>query len=96
MWKREFQLTKRSSATALAVGLSLIAILLIGAAPGRAATTAATYNNVQVMIHTTNSTFAGTFSVTAYNSTGYALVTYNTPYPAASFELPQRELHSCC
>jgi hypothetical protein len=26
--------------------------------------------------------------VTAYNSTGYALVTYQTPYPAASFELP--------
>jgi hypothetical protein len=47
-----------------------------------------TYDNVQVLIHTTNSTFVGTYDVTAYNSTGYALVTYSTPYPAASFELP--------
>ncbi len=73
---------------ALAVGLSLVTILLVGAAPGRAATTGTTYDEVQVMIHTTNSTFVGTYTVTAYNSTGYALVTYETPYPAASFELP--------
>ncbi len=79
---------KRNRITALAVGLSLIAILLIGAAPGRAATAVTTYDNVQVLIHTTNSTFVGTYDVTVYNSTGYALVTYSTPYPAASFELP--------
>jgi hypothetical protein len=77
-----------NKATALAVGLSLMAILLIGVAPGRAAVTGPTYDTVQVLIHTSNSTFTGSFTVTAYNSTGYALVTYQTPYPAASFELP--------
>jgi hypothetical protein len=88
MWNTSTALTKRKSATALAVGLTLVAILLIGAAPGRAATNGTTYDNVQVMIHTTNSTFTGTYSVTVYNSSGSQLVTYQTPYPAASFELP--------
>jgi hypothetical protein len=78
----------RNRAAALAVGLSLMAILLIGVAPGRAATTGTSYDNVQVLIQTSNSTFTGSYSVTAYNSTGYPLVTYQTPYPAASFELP--------
>ena len=71
------------------VGLSLLGILLVGAPPGRTASVApTTYDNVQIFIHTTNSSFSGTYDVTAFNSTGYALVTYETPYPAASFELP--------
>src|SRR5579864_3526144 len=78
----------RNKMSALAIGLSLVAILLIGTAPGRAATGSASYDNVQVLVNTSNSAFNGTYTVTAYNSTGYPLVTYQTPYPAASFELP--------
>jgi hypothetical protein len=80
--------SKQNRIAALLVGLSLVGILMIGAPPGRAATAATTYDNVQLSIHTTNATFAGTYTVTAFNSTGYPLVTYETPYPAASFELP--------
>ncbi len=79
---------RRNRTVALAVGLSLVAILLVGAAPGIAATPATTYDNVQILVHTTNSTFTGTYTFTAYNATGYELVTYQTPYPAGSFELP--------
>jgi hypothetical protein len=82
------QENRRNKTVALAVGLSLVAILLVGAAPGMAATPVTTYNNVQIYVHTTNSTFTGTYTFTAYNATGYALVSYQTPYPAGSFELP--------
>ncbi|MGD0637973.1 MAG: hypothetical protein ABSA72_08040, partial [Nitrososphaerales archaeon] len=78
----------RIKALGVAAGLSLIAILLVGATPSLAATSAPSYDNVQVFVHTTNSTFAGTYTVTAFNSTGYPVITYSTPYPAASFELP--------
>ena len=84
---------KRIKALGVAAGLSLMAILLVGATPSLAATSASSYDNVQVFVHTTNSTFSGTYTVTAYNSTGYPVITYSTPYPAASFELPERELH---
>jgi hypothetical protein len=80
--------SNRNKTAALAVGLSLMAILLIGAASGRAAPAITAYDNVQVLIQTGNSTFTGGYTVTAYNTTGYALVTYQTSYPAASFELP--------
>ena len=79
---------KRIKALGVAAGLSLMAILLVGATPSLAATSASSYDNVQVFVHTTNSTFSGTYTVTAYNSTGYPVITYSTPYPAASFELP--------
>ncbi|MGA2665403.1 MAG: hypothetical protein ABSF83_10705 [Nitrososphaerales archaeon] len=79
----------RRTTAALVVGLALVAVLLMGAPPGRAAAVApATYNDVQVVITTTNATFTGTYTVTAYNSTGYAVISYSTPYPAAAFELP--------
>ncbi len=78
----------RVKATALAAGLSLVAIMLVGAAPSWAATSSPTFDNVQIFVHTANSTFTGTYTVTAYNSTGDAVITYQTPYPAASFELP--------
>ena len=55
----------RNKAAALAVGLSLMAILLIGVGPGRAATTGTAYDNVQVLIQTGNSTFTGSYTVTA-------------------------------
>ena len=78
----------RIKALGVAAGLALMAILLVGATPSLAATSAPSYDNVQIFVHTTNSTFSGTYTVTAYNSTGYAVITYSTPYPAASFELP--------
>jgi hypothetical protein len=79
---------RRNRTAAVAVGLSLVAILLVGAAPGITAIPVTTYDNVQIQVHTTNSTFVGTYTFTAYNSTGYPLVTFQTPYPAGSFELP--------
>ena len=79
---------RRNRTAALAVGLSLVAILLVGAAPGITAIPVTTYDNVQIQVHTTNSTFVGTYTFTAYNSTGYPIVTFQTPYPAGSFELP--------
>jgi hypothetical protein len=77
-------------AVSLALGLSLMAILLIGTAPGSAATAGASvsYNDVQLFIQTSTSNFTGTYSVSAYNGTGYAVATYQGQYPAASFELP--------
>ena len=79
---------RRNRTAALAVGLSLVAILLVGAAPGITAIPVTTYDNVQIQVHTTNGTFVGTYTFTAYNSTGYPIVTFQTPYPAGSFELP--------
>jgi hypothetical protein len=63
--------------------LSLTAIVLCSLPLTRAAS----YSNVRITIQTQN-TLPYSFTVSAFNTSGYLLASCQTQYPAASFELP--------
>jgi hypothetical protein len=64
----------------------LLALTLAGAvAPARAAPNS--FNNVQVLVKT-NLDLQYTYALSAYNESGYLVGSYQTIFPAASFQLP--------
>ena len=80
------------SFTTRALSLLLIAALgltmmLGGHLAFASATTAQSYNNVQIFVSPQNSS-VDLFEVSAYNMTGGLVASTQTQYPAASFELP--------
>lgn len=75
-----------AKAQARALILSM-AFLLAGAAFIAQPVSAESFNNVQVFASSA-STQAYNFQFAAYNLTGSLIASYQTPYPAAAFELP--------
>ena len=77
----------------LSIATLLLGFLLVGGlgsaalVPAHAASSATTLNNVQVFIQTTNSNMTS-YSLTAYNSSGYVVESANGNYPAFGLELP--------
>jgi hypothetical protein len=63
------------------------ALLLAGTAFLAQPATAASFNNVQVFANSAY-THSNGFQFAAYNLTGSLIASYQTPYPAAAFELP--------
>src|SRR5713226_6015007 len=65
-----------------------MALLLAGTAfLAQPASTKVSFNNVQVFANSSFSQSNG-FQFAAYNLTGSLIASYQTPYPAAAFELP--------
>lgn len=64
-----------------------MAILLAGGAFLAQSTAATSFNNVQVFVSSSSSHPTG-FQFAAYNLTGSLIASYQSPYPAAAFELP--------
>jgi len=85
--------SKLNSIGPKALTLSILVLFAgLGILGGRvtSASTAQSYNNVQIFVSPRNSTL-DTFSVSAYNSTGGLVATSQSSYPAFSFELPSGE-----
>lgn len=70
----------------MVVSAALLAAVVAGAVPAATGGSSGLYN-VQIFISTAAS-HEYSYYVSAYNSTGSLVVSYSTPYPAASFELP--------
>jgi hypothetical protein len=66
----------------LAGGIGFSALI-----PAHAATSSTTLNNVQVLVQTTN-TGMTSYSLTAYNSSGYDIASSTSSYPGFGLELP--------
>jgi hypothetical protein len=75
--------------TCLMMGIILLALTSLP--PVRAGTGQQAFDNVQVYIQTSGTLRLDSYLVTAYNSTGFAVVSAQSIYPAASFELPNGE-----
>jgi hypothetical protein len=74
----------------LLLAAALLAVLVplsSGLATVRAATGGSSFDNVQVAIQTSSS-LPDSYSVSAYNTTGGLVASYQSQYPAAAFELP--------
>jgi len=67
--------------------LLAMALLLAGSAYLAQSTAATSFNNVQVFASSASSHPNG-FQFAAYNLTGSLIASYQSPYPAAAFELP--------
>jgi hypothetical protein len=81
---------KRFYTVAIAVFLLSSPVLLLGsalAAPSTAQISPSSFNAVRVFIQTSSSDL-NYYVVSAYNSTGYLVASYQSSFPAASFELP--------
>ncbi|QQG48994.1 MAG: hypothetical protein HY247_01375 [archaeon] len=72
------------------LALACFALMLAGTGAIPGALAASGFNNVQIMISTSQS-LAYTYSVTAYNLTGTQVASYQSQFPAAAFELPSGE-----
>ena len=87
----------------LSIATLLLGFLLVGGlgsaalVPAHAASSATTLNNVQVFVQTTNSNMTS-YSLTAYNSSGYEVVSSTSNYPGFGFGTSKRNLshHSNC
>src|SRR5208283_5468496 len=77
----------------LSIATLLLGFLLVGGlgsaalVPAHAASSSATLNNVQVLVQTTNGNMTS-YSLTAYNSSGYEVVSSTSNYPGFGLELP--------
>ena len=77
----------------LSIATLLLGFLLVGRlgsaalVPAHAALSSATLDNVQVLVQTTNSNMTS-YSLTAYNSSGYEVVSSTSNYPGFGLELP--------
>ncbi|MBI3858824.1 MAG: hypothetical protein HY296_01075 [Thaumarchaeota archaeon] len=76
----------RITRATVALGLSLSMTALAFAGSGTVISAPA-FNNIQVFV-TTGADFPYTFAFSAYNLTGSLVGSYQSPYPAAAFELP--------
>lgn len=75
--------SKRMAAASFAVFLTVLA-LAAAVVPARAAPA---FNNVQVFVET-SSDLPYSYAFSAYNESGYLVGSYQTPFAAASFQLP--------
>ena len=77
----------------LSIATLLLGFLLVGGlrlrSPGSRSRNfnSATLDNVQVLVQTTNSNMTS-YSLTAYNSSGYEVVSSTSNYPGFGLELP--------
>lgn len=75
------------------LGFSIATLLLLVSGlgftvlPSHAATTSASLNNVQIFVQTTNTNMTS-YTLTAYNSSGYEVVSSSSNYPGFGLELP--------
>ncbi|MBI3840797.1 MAG: hypothetical protein HY297_02405 [Thaumarchaeota archaeon] len=72
---------------ALKLGLVATALILTGTGLLPLAAAAPSFNNLQIFISTSGN-LPYSYTVTAYNLTGAQVVSYQTQFPAAAFELP--------
>jgi hypothetical protein len=76
---------------ALLLAAALLAVLVplsTDLATAHAATGQSSFDNVQIAIQTSSS-LPDSYSVSAYNTTGGLVASYQSQYPAAAFELPR-------
>ncbi|MBI2649274.1 MAG: hypothetical protein HYW93_06435 [Thaumarchaeota archaeon] len=71
----------------LAVALLGVLPVLGGTNPALAAADSVSYNNLKVLVHTTDN-FPATYVFSAYNSSGWLIAWSQSNYPTSSFELP--------
>ena len=79
---------RRSKALSLALASILAAVVLVGFGGLHVSASASTsFDNVQVFVHTSQD-LPFSYRVTAYNTSGIKVASYESDFPAAAFELP--------
>src|SRR5712692_8539550 len=68
--------------------LAIVVLAIASFPPIRANPSQPTLSNVQVYVQTSGSLKFDSLQITAFNSTGFAVATTQSLYPAAGFELP--------
>ena len=87
------QTTRKSTATATILTVSLLTIFLVGASPipkllAAVPASGAALDAVQISIQTANLTSVSSYDLVAYNSTGTPVASYTGQYPSVTFDLP--------
>jgi hypothetical protein len=82
---------RERAVTPLLLTAALLAVTItayVGFASASTASTTSSFDNVQVAVHTTSGVSNYSYTVSAYNTTGGLVASYQSQYAAAAFELP--------